>query len=199
MLHLYLFSTVCYFNADCSSELANCMPPFLLWTCCANLFTFSHSYFVHLSNARVNQYLHFLSLTLVNSGTLFLCLFFHLPMTLWKEECQDNSHVKLDLHPLRLFLLLSFVQGMVISGIFFFFFTNLCLPMVSNLLMQKRKTNTIYATIIMKTTTKISITITRREKKKSINQILPFSVKLESIFEVPITKRLHFEKIHEVP
>ena len=38
------------------------------------------------------------SLTLVNSGTLFLFLFLHLPMTntLSKEECQDTSHTKLD-------------------------------------------------------------------------------------------------------
>ena len=38
------------------------------------------------------------SLTLLKSGTLFLCLFFHLPMikTLSKEECHDIFHTKLD-------------------------------------------------------------------------------------------------------
>ena len=58
----------------------------------------------------------------VNSGILFLCLFFHLPMTwtLSKEECQDIFHSKLDLHPLSLFLLMSFVQGLATSRIFFF-------------------------------------------------------------------------------
>ena len=47
-----------YFHADCSSELANCMPPSLPWPCCTRLST-SHPYSVHLPNARVNQYLHF--------------------------------------------------------------------------------------------------------------------------------------------
>ena len=61
------------------------------------------------------------SLTLVNSGTLFLCLFFHLSMTwtLSKEECQEISHVKLELHPLPLFLLLFSVQCLATSEIFF--------------------------------------------------------------------------------
>ena len=48
----------CYFHADCSSKLANCMPLSLLrphYTRLSN----SHPYSVHLSNARVNQYLPF--------------------------------------------------------------------------------------------------------------------------------------------
>ena len=90
-----------YFHADCSSEHANYIPPLLSRPCCTRLSISSNPYSVHLSNARVNQYLHSYILALVNSGTLFLCLFFHLPMTqtLSKEECQDTSRVKLDLHP----------------------------------------------------------------------------------------------------
>ena len=42
-----------YFHADCSSELANYMPPFL-----PQLYNSSHPYSVHLPNERVNQYLH---------------------------------------------------------------------------------------------------------------------------------------------
>ena len=53
---LYFFYR--YFHANCSSELANCMPPFLLRPRYTKLSTFSHPYSVHLSNARVNQYLH---------------------------------------------------------------------------------------------------------------------------------------------
>ena len=47
----------CYFHADCSSEIANCMLPHLLLRRCIKLST-SYPYFVHLCNARVNQYLH---------------------------------------------------------------------------------------------------------------------------------------------
>ena len=57
----------------------------------------------------------------VNSVILFLCLFFHLPMT-WTlsiEEFQDTSHTKLNLQPLPLFLLLSSLQGLVTSWVFF--------------------------------------------------------------------------------
>ena len=47
-----------YFHADCSSEFANCMPPPLPWLRCTRLSTSFHPYLLHLSNARVNQYLH---------------------------------------------------------------------------------------------------------------------------------------------
>merc|ERR1712035_253209 len=40
-----------YFHANCSSELANCMPP-------PRLSTLSHPYAVQTPNVRVNQYLH---------------------------------------------------------------------------------------------------------------------------------------------
>ena len=46
-----------YFHADCSSELTNCMPPLIPCFRCTRLSTSSHPYSVHLSNARVNQYL----------------------------------------------------------------------------------------------------------------------------------------------
>ena len=47
-----------YFHIDCSSELANCMPPPYSRPRCTRLSNSLHPYSVHLSNARVNQYLH---------------------------------------------------------------------------------------------------------------------------------------------
>ena len=52
-----------YFHADCSSEIANRMPPPLLRPRCTRLSNFSHSYSVHLSIARVNLYLHYFMLS----------------------------------------------------------------------------------------------------------------------------------------
>ena len=46
-----------HFHADCSSELANCMPPPIPQSCCTRLST-SHPYYIHISNTRVYQYLH---------------------------------------------------------------------------------------------------------------------------------------------
>ena len=45
-----------YFHANCSSDLANCVPPLLPRPRCTRLASSSHPYSVHLSNARVNQY-----------------------------------------------------------------------------------------------------------------------------------------------
>ena len=45
-----------YFRANCSSDLANCMPPLLPQPRCTRLASSSHPYSVYLSNARVNQY-----------------------------------------------------------------------------------------------------------------------------------------------
>ena len=53
---LYIFYR--YFHADCSSEFANCMPPLLPWIRYTRLSISSDPYSVHLSNARVNQYLY---------------------------------------------------------------------------------------------------------------------------------------------
>ena len=55
------------------------------------------------------------SLTFANSGTLLLCLLVHLPM---KEECQGTLTVNWTSTPAS-FLLLSFLQGVASSGIFF--------------------------------------------------------------------------------
>ena len=52
---LYIFYR--YFHAVCSSELTNCIPPTLPRPRCTRLSS-SHPYSVHLSNTRVNQYLH---------------------------------------------------------------------------------------------------------------------------------------------
>ena len=45
-----------YFHANCSSDLANCVPPLLPRPRCTRLASSSPPYSVHLSNARVNQY-----------------------------------------------------------------------------------------------------------------------------------------------
>ena len=45
----------CYFHANCSSDLANCMPLLVLRPRCTRLASSSHSYSIHLSNARVNH------------------------------------------------------------------------------------------------------------------------------------------------
>ena len=47
-----------YFHADCSSELANCMPPPLPRPRCTRLSTHAHPYTVQTPYARVNQHLH---------------------------------------------------------------------------------------------------------------------------------------------
>ena len=48
-----------YFHTNCSAKLANCMPSSLPRSHCIRLSTSSHTYAIHLSNARINQYLHF--------------------------------------------------------------------------------------------------------------------------------------------
>ena len=48
----------CYFHADCSSELTNCMPRPFPRPRCRRISTSSHPYSVHLPNARDNQYIH---------------------------------------------------------------------------------------------------------------------------------------------
>ena len=47
-----------YFHADCSSELANYMPPPLPRPRYTRRFTSSHPYSIYLPNARDNQYIH---------------------------------------------------------------------------------------------------------------------------------------------
>ena len=45
-----------YFHANCSSDLANCVPPLLLRPRCTRLASSSYPYSVHFSNAKVNLY-----------------------------------------------------------------------------------------------------------------------------------------------
>lgn len=45
-----------YFHANCSSTLADCMPPPLLWSCCTRFLAQSHPNAVQPLNAKVNQY-----------------------------------------------------------------------------------------------------------------------------------------------
>ena len=122
MLHLYLFSTAIFMLNVLLNLLTACFHPscgfaaqgFLLLIPFPSIFL----------KQELTSIFTLSSLTLVNCGILFLCLFFHLPLTwtLSKEECQDTSHVKLDLHLLPLFFLLSSIQGLAMSGFFFLFF-----------------------------------------------------------------------------
>ena len=110
-----------YFHASCYLELTNCMPQLLRRPRCIRLSTSSHPYPVHLSNTRVNQYLHFF---ISYIGKLWKSLpFFSFSTCLWlelfqKKECQDTSNAKLDLHRLPVFLLLFSVQGLA-TNVFF--------------------------------------------------------------------------------
>ncbi len=47
-----------YFHANCSSVLANCMPPLFPRPCCTRLSSQAHPYTVQTPFAKVNQYLH---------------------------------------------------------------------------------------------------------------------------------------------
>ena len=73
--YVSLFS--CYVHVDCSSELANCMPPSLPQPCCTGLSTFSYPSLSIFLLQELTSIFILASLTLVNFGTLFLCLFFH--------------------------------------------------------------------------------------------------------------------------
>ncbi|MPC60497.1 hypothetical protein E2C01_054543 [Portunus trituberculatus] len=73
-----------YFHANCSTDLANCMPLLLLRPLCTRLSSSSHTYSVQLfkSNARVNQYSEsFITFSGKLRGTPCLCLYFQLLMT----------------------------------------------------------------------------------------------------------------------
>ena len=111
-----------HFHADCSSQLANCMPPSLPRPRFTKLST-SHPFSVHLSNARINQYFNsFTPFTGKIWNSLRLSVFppaYDLNSFISNEGWQDTSHAKLDLHPLLLFFLLSVLHGLAISGTFF--------------------------------------------------------------------------------
>ena len=92
-----------YFHADCSSELANCMPPPSRGLAAQD---FLFLLFPILSIFLMKELTSIFTLSfliLVNSGTHFLCL------------------SKLDCAPISIFLLLSSLQGLAKSGIFFLF------------------------------------------------------------------------------
>ena len=82
-----------YFHADCSSELANCMPPPLPRPRCTRLSTHAHPYTVQTPYARVNQHLHSF---IPHAGKLWN----NLPSSVFPPAC----------------------SGAVSSGPFFFFF-----------------------------------------------------------------------------
>ena len=114
-----LFLFCLYFHADCSSELANCMPPPLPRPRCTRLSTSSHPYSVHLPDAIVNQYFHpFISYI----GKLWNSVPLSFSTCLWLKLVQKRS-VKTSLMltgppPIAFFLLLSFLQDLATSRIF---------------------------------------------------------------------------------
>ena len=77
-------ASLCFFyrycNIDCSSKL-NCMAPPLSRPGCTRISTFFIAILSIFLMQKLTSIFTFSSLTLINSGTLFLCLFFHLPMT----------------------------------------------------------------------------------------------------------------------
>ncbi len=108
----------CYFHSDCCSELVNWTPPpsgdlavhaFLLML----ILLLFKSLMSELTGIFTLS-----SLLLVNSGTIFLCLYFLLPttLTLWRGEFQDTSSSEIDL----CFLLLLFIFIEAASSVLFF-------------------------------------------------------------------------------
>ena len=126
-----------HFHADCSSELAKCMPPPVPRSRCTRFSTSSHFYSVHLSNAKVNQYLHsFLPYTGKLWNSLPLSVF---PpaydLNSFKRGVQDSSHAKVDFHLLALFLIL--LKSRIFSNLFLF-----ALGRTPFNVKKKKKTNT---------------------------------------------------------
>ena len=75
-----------YFQANCSSDLVNCMPPLLPQLRYTKLASSSHPYSDHLSNARINQY----SQSFIPfSGKLSPC--FCIFTCLWLELFQERG------------------------------------------------------------------------------------------------------------
>ena len=107
-----------YFHADCSSELANCMPPPLQRTRCTRIFTSSHPYSVHLPNVGVIQYLHsFIPYTVKLWNSLPLSVFSSAyDLNSFKKGVSGNLSNYLGYLPMSIFLLLSSLQGLVTSG-----------------------------------------------------------------------------------
>ncbi|MPC08238.1 hypothetical protein E2C01_000816 [Portunus trituberculatus] len=75
MLHLFLPSTAFFMPTALWILLTT-----LLWPHCTRLSSSSHPHSVHLSNARVTNTFNHSYLSLVNSGTSYLLLYFHFPM-----------------------------------------------------------------------------------------------------------------------
>ena len=112
----------CYFHADCSSELANCMPPTPSRGLAAQEFPLLILILSIFLMQKLISIFTLSSLTLGNSGTLFLCLFFYLSrLERFQKRNTKTSHFKLDLYRLPLFLLLSSLQCLATSGILFNF------------------------------------------------------------------------------
>ena len=111
-----------YFCANCSSDLANCMPALLPLPRCTRLASFSHPpYSVHLSNARVNQYSQsFIPL----SGKLWNSPCFCISICLWLELFQEGG-IK-TLIPFFWLLISNFPRDRHFSGHFFVLFYFCC-------------------------------------------------------------------------
>merc|ERR1712035_79188 len=85
-----------YFHANCSSELANCMPPPLMRPRCTRLSTLSHPYTVQTPYTRVDQYLHsFIPFTGKLWNTPFICISYKTVYFLSPSYC-PNPYTRVD-------------------------------------------------------------------------------------------------------
>ena len=96
VLHLLLSSSIIFML----TALLNLLTACFLQSCglvALNFLLTLILYSVHPRYARANQYLNFFSLLLVNSGTLYLNLYFYLPTTEThlREEYQDTCNPNL--------------------------------------------------------------------------------------------------------
>ena len=80
MLHLYLSSTAIFMLTPLLNLLTACLPPFRGLAAQDFLLLLILILSIYLMQELTNIFT-LSSFTLVNCGNLFLCLFFHLPMT----------------------------------------------------------------------------------------------------------------------
>ena len=95
MLHLYLFSTSIFMLTALLNLLTACLYPYCGLAAQDFVLLLIPILSIILMQELTSIFI-LSSLTLVNSGTLYLCQFFHLPMTctLSKEEYQDTFNAK---------------------------------------------------------------------------------------------------------
>ena len=99
MLHFYLYSIAIFMLTALLNLVTACLPHFRVLAAQDYLLLLILILSTFLMQ-ELTSIFTLSSLTLVNSGTLFLCLFFHLHMT--KEECQNTFFHPLLVAPLGL-------------------------------------------------------------------------------------------------